>query len=338
MSILIFPPDYSDIYEIANATSVQMSYYYNDIGKLILDVPASTENAVALKNGHILYDTVKKIAYTIKNVKVDAKKNNITANGFTTNEKLNSRVIAASRTIETVEADVYGLIGENLRGLSVAMAPIKGLTEAAEATLYGGELLDEIIPILSAAGLGHRMNFDHRTKRHTFEIYKGNDFTSGLNAVVFSDDRGTAGDLVINDDVSEFKNAAYVTATLKDEDDVETVLTVSVGTAQGDVRHEMWVEFNSGLEKEETQAEYRKRMQEYGLEEIGKQIRKFSLSAKADPSELGVMYDIGDLVVCVFRRYGLKFIARIAGVKYKKDSKSDTAEIILGAPEIIGEV
>ena len=208
--IIVYTPDFSGFDEIANATAVQMSNYYNDIGKLILDVPINADNAAALKNDCILYDTVKKLTYIIKNVKTDTKQNRITANGFTANHILNSRVIAAPAAVSNVESGVYSVVNGNLRGLQrIATAASKGLTKATNVTLYGGEILEEIIPVLSAAELGNRMIWNQNTNEHTFEIYKGNDLTTGNQAVVFSDEQGTARNLVINDDISIFKNVAY---------------------------------------------------------------------------------------------------------------------------------
>lgn len=336
MSIIVYPKDYSGLHEIANAASVQMSYYYNDIGKLILDVPINADNAEALKNGYILYDTVKKLAYIIKKVKTDTQENRITANGFTTNQMLNDRVIATTAAFTNVESGVYSVVNDNLRGLPrIATAAAKGLTERTDLTLYGGEILDEIMPVLENAGLGNRMTWNHRTKDHTFEVYKGKDLTTGLHAVVFSDEQGTAHNLVINDDESTFKNVAYVVATYN-----ETEIMEIVGTATGSDRHEKWFAINLTPEEGETETQFRARMQLHGAMELGKLIRKLNFSVTVDPSELGVLYNVGDLVACVSKRFGVRFTARISGVKYTKDSKAEHTEIVLSEPVLmtIGEV
>jgi hypothetical protein len=336
VSIIIYNSDFSEFHEIANASAVQMSYYYNDIGKLILDVPVNADNVEALKNDRILYDTDKKLAYILKNVKTDTKANRITANGFTTNQLLNSRVIASSVAVRNVESGVYAIVNGNLRGLSrIATAAPKGLTESTAVTRYGGAVLSEVMPLLSNSGLGNRMTWNHRTKEHIFEVYKGRDLTTGIHAVVFSDEQGTARDLVINDDVSQFKNVAYVT----DEFDGKEVVEI-VGTATGDDRHEKWFSIDVAEDEGETEATFRAKLRTHGAMELGKLIRKLSFSVAIDPAELGVLYDIGDVVACVSKRFGVRFNARISGVKYKKDSNSEAAEIILGEPVLttIGEV
>ncbi len=340
MSLELYTPDYSNRYEISHAISVQMSRYYNDVGKLILIMPVNDYNIAALKNDCVLYDTKKKVAYIIKNVKIDTPQNRITANGYTTNHLLNSRVIASPVAVSNVESGVYTVVNENLRGMTrVSAAAAKGLTEETEITLYGKPVLEQIMPVLSGVELGHRMIWNHRAMEHVFEVYKGADLTTGIHAVVFSDEQGTARDLVINDDVSTFKNVAYVVAKFK-QGETETELCEIVGTATGDDRHEAWFEISLTAEEGETEEQFRERMRVHGAMELGKLIARKSFSVVIDPSELGVLYNVGDLVSCVSKRFGVKFNARISGMKYKKDANSETTEIVLGEPKLtaIGEV
>ena len=336
MSLELYTPDFSNRFELSHAISVQMSVYDNDVGKLILVMPVNDYNIKVIKNNSLLYDTQKKLAYIIKNVKIDSPQNRITANGFTTNHFLESRVVASSATIKNVESGVYSVVNDNLRGMQrIVTAPAKGLTEETEAILYGKTVLEQIMPVLSSVELGHRMTWDHRKMQHVFEVCKGKDLTTGIHAVVFSDEQGTARDLVINDDLSTFKNVAYVVSEFNDKELVEVV-----GTATGDDRHERWYEVNLSKEDGETEAQYRARMQTHGAMELGKLVRRQSFEVVIDPAELGTIYNIGDVVSCVSQRYGVKFNARISGMKYKKDANGETTEVILGEPKLtaIGEV
>lgn len=340
MSLELYTPDYSNRYEISHAISVQMSIYYNDVGKLILVLPIDDYNIEAMKNDSILYDTQKKVAYIIKNVKIDTPQNRITANGYTTNHFLASRVIASPVAVSNVENGVYSAVNENMRGLErVSTATAKGLTEETEITLYGKTVLEQIMPVLSGVEFGHKMVWDYRNENHIFEIYNGEDLTTGIHAVVFSDEQGTARNLIINDDISTFKNVAYVVSKFK-VGDTEKELVEIVGDATGADRHEQWFEVSLSPEENETEAQFRARMRTHGAMELGKLIRRQSFSVVVDPSELGVLYNIGDLVSCVSQRFGVKFNARISGMKYKKDANSETTEVVLGEPKLtaIGEV
>ena len=242
--------------------------------------------------------------------------------------------------VRNVESGVYSAVNENLRGMpKVATASAKGLTEKAEITLYGGTVLEQIMPVLANADLGHDMVWNHRTEQHVFEVYKGNDLTTGIHAVVFSDEQGTARDLVINDDASTFKNVAYVVSTYK-SGDTEKELVEIVGDAVGDDRHEQWFEVSLTAEEGETEEQFRTRMRTHGAMELGKLVRRQSFNVVIDQTELGVLYNIGDLVSCVSQRFGVKFDARISGMKYKKDAHGETTEVVLGEPKLtaIGEV
>lgn len=336
MSFEMYTPDFSNRYEISHAISIQMSVYYNAVGKLILVIPVDDYNIEAVKEDGILYDTVRKTAYIVKNVKTDTPRNRITANGYTTNWLLNRRVIAAPETFTDVESGVYNVVNHNLRGITdTRTAPPKGLSEKTNVTLYGKEVLEECMPILERAELGQRMNWDYRADTHEFEIYKGRDLTAGIHAVVFSDEQGTARDLVIDSDSSIFKNYAYVRSEFEDQE-----VVVEVGTAQGADRYEQWFDITLSPVEGETLDGFRERLKQHGAMELGKLIRRKSFNVVIDPEELGVVYDIGDLVSCVSRRFGVKFHARITGVKFKKDANSEVTEVILGEPKLtaIGEV
>lgn len=336
MSLQIYTPDFSNRDEISHAVSVQMSSYYNDIGKVILVVDINDHNIEWLKNDSLLFDTDRGLSFIIKNVKTDTPQNRITANGYTTNHLLQSRVIASPVAVTNAESGVYSVVNGNLRGLSkVITAPSKGLTDETKITLYGKEILEQIMPVLSSVELGHKMKWDYRAEKHVFEIYKGADLTTGIHAVIFSDEQGTARDLIINDDVSTFKNVAYVVSKYNDAEIVEVV-----GTATGDDRHEQWFEVTLNKEDGETEIQFRARMRTHGAMELGKLAKKQKFSVVIDPAELGVLYNIGDVISCVSKRFGIKFNARIMGMKYKKDANSESTEIILGEPKLteIGEV
>lgn len=329
MSLEIYPSDFSTRYELTHAISVQMSVYYNDIGKLTIVAPVSDYNITALKVGNMLFDTDRNVTYIIVNTKHDTEENRITANGYTANWLLNKRCIASSYHMTNIESGVYGIINANMRGLTrLATASASGLTESTDNIFYGGQILDEIMPFLEEKGLGHKMIWNPDTLSHTFKIYKGTDLTSGIHAVVFSEEQGSAQELVINDDDSTLKNFAYATGTLNND----VAFVEEVGTATGNERREIWLETNVTQEDSETAASCKARAVAYATMELGQRIRRKSFSVSIDADDLGVQFNIGDIVSCVSVRFGVSFNARITGVKYSMDSNSTSTEIILGDP------
>lgn len=329
MSMEIYPADFSTRYEIKHAISIIMTIYYNEIGKMILVAPVNDYNIQALKVGNMLYDTARDVTFFIANVQTDTTMNRITANGYTANWLLNRRCIASEYHMTNIETGVYDIVNANMRGMTrVKTADVSGLTESTDNIFKGGLLLDEIMPFLEEKGLGNKMTWNPDTLTHEFKVYKGEDLTTGIHAIVFSEEQGSAKDLIINDDDSTFKNVAYVTGLLKND----TEFIEEVGTATGDERREIWYDTAVFQQGDETAAECKARAVAYGQMELGKRIRRQTFSVTIDPDDLGKYYNIGDVVSCVSVRFGVSFNARIKGIKYKLDNRETSTEIILGEP------
>ena len=351
MSIEVYPPDFSTRYEITHAISIQMSVYYNDLGKIQLVVATNDYNINALKKNSIVFDTKRGTTYILVNVKADTVANRITANGYTTEFLLNKRVVAAKKQITVIETGVYDIINDNLRGLPrISTAPVKGLpetwqpddpdTEQNESEVFGGEVLDVIEPILEYGHLGRRMLWDYSNLAWTFEVYKGEDLTSGIHSIVFAEEQGTCSQLIINEDGSTFKNFAYCTYETKDQSGQSTKNIATVGTATGADRFEVWLNTSISQEDEETAQKTKERAISYAQLELGKRIDRQSFSVVVDASELGELYNIGDIVSCSSVRFGVRFNARITGVTYKMDTSGEQTSVLLGDPTltVIGEL
>ena len=337
MSFEIYPPNFSTRYQLTHATSIQLTEHYNAIGKLQIVAPADDYNIRALVEGAILYNTARGTTYLIINVKCDTVQNRITANGYTCNWILNKRVIAAKKTVTTVETGVYALINDNLRGLTrIQTATPVGLTEQFQPkadesnTVYGGQLFDKIKEILDSAELGHRMQWDGEDLVHTFKVIKGTDRTTGIHRVAFVEEQGTCSDLVINKDVSTFKNVAYVKYSLADDSEPVAV----VGSATGDDRFERWFDTSISQDDEASADDVAKSATSFGNLQLGRYIKRSSFDVVIDPSELGSRYDLGDIVLCISVRFNVSFSARITGIKYTLDRTGEKTQIVLGDPTL----
>lgn len=339
MSLEVYPSDFSTRHEITHAISITQSIYYNDIGKMQLVVAAGDYNINALKKGSIIFDTSHNTTYRIVDIKKDTVTNRITAHAYTCDYLLNKRVVAAKKQITVIETGVYGIINDNMRGLTrISTAAVKGLTEKwqpddpdtedNESQVYGGQVMDVITPILEYGNLGRRMNWNPSTLSWEFEVYKGQDLTSGIHAIVFAEEQGMCTNLVINEDDSTFKNYAYCNYTRSDD----TVLTVQIGSASGDARYELWLETGIRQEDGESNQKVKERAISFGQLELKKWISRQSFSVVIDASELGVLYNIGDIVACSSVRFGVQFNARITGVSYKLDANGEQTSVQLGDP------
>lgn len=337
--IIIYNKELTNFKEITHALSIQMEEYYNDIGKAIITLPIDDYNISAVENGGIIYDTVRDMSFVIRNHKYDTSRNTITVNAYTCNRLLNKRAIIQKNTITSVEDGVRAVISGNLRGLqNVELGESNGFTEATETMLYGGQILDEIMPILETAKIGNRMRWDADRRVHVFELYKGRDLTEGIHAVVFSEEYKTAKDLVVANDDSVFKNVIYVPGTLKDS--AETEIIEEVGTATGDDRFEKWLDRTYKQDSGETEAQFRERLKQAGLEEMASLVSRHTFSVSIDTKEYGTTYKLGDIVSCVSQRFGVELKSRITSVKYTLDTNGEKINLILGEPILtaLGEV
>ena len=270
--------------------------------------------------------------YIIVNTKTDTSQNRITANAKTGDWLLNKRAVYQKRTINNVESGLYSAVTANLRGLTrIRTAPVKGLTESLSAAeFYGGQLCNLATGMLAEVELGHRIGWDEADNEFVYEIYKGVDRTEGIHAVVFSDEQGTAPGLVLSDDLSDMKNVAYIPVEYQNESSA----VLSVGTATGDDRYEIWSDRIIIQSYDESKEDTDKRALAEAALELARNIRRRNFSVRVDPSELGVRYDVGDVVACVSIRFGVQFTARVTGVKYTMDITGEKTEVILGTPTL----
>ena len=337
--IIVYNEELTNFKEISHALSIQMEEHYNAIGKAIITLPIDDYNISAIQNGGIIYDTVRDMSFVIRNHKYDTARSTVTVNAYTCNRLLNKRAIIQKNTITNIESGVRSVVEGNLRGLqNVEIGEPNGFDDSAETMLYGGQVLDKIMPILETVKIGNRMRWDADRRVHVFELYKGRDLTEGIHAVVFSEEYKTAKDLVIANDDSIFKNVIYVPGTLKDDE--ETEIVVEVGTASGGERFEKWLDRTFRQDKEETESQFRERLKQIGLEEIARLVSRHTFSVSIDTKEYGTTYKLGDVVSCVSQRFGVELKSRITSVKYTLDISGEKIKLILGEPILtaLGEV
>lgn len=337
--IIIYNKELSNFHEINRALAIQMEEHYNAIGKASITLPIDDYNISVIENGGIIYDTVRDMSFVIVNHKYETAKKTVTINAYTCNWLLNKRAIVQKNTISNVEAGVRSIIENNSRDLSnVILGEEKRFEDTADAVLYGGQILDAIMPILETAKIGNRMRWNADNRTHVFELYKGRDLTEGIHAVVFSEEYHTAKDLTVAVDDSVFKNFVYVSGSRND--DTKTEVIVEVGTSTGDDRFEKWIEKASSQEDGESLEAFKNRLTQIGLEEISKLVCRQTFSVVLDAKDYGEAYKLGDIVSCVSRRFGVELKSRITSVKYTLDVTGEKINLILGEPILtaLGEV
>ena len=339
MKLEIFTPDLSNRHEITNVISSQFADLYNGVGKFSIVLPMDGYNISIAQNDSLVYIVDRKLPYIVQEVVLNCDANEITMNGYSLNSLLDRRVVASEAKVVNVESDVYNVVRTNLRDLPVVIADAQGLEGVVEETsLEGDTLLSAITPVLDEVELGQRATFDYKSKAITWGLYKGADRTSGLKAVSFVHERGTAPGLTIDMDVSEYKNVLYCNAEYREGSDT-TKFTVTVGTATGGDRRESVERFGGDSQQDgESLSAFKARVTRWAQEKLAELKNRLGFTVNADASEIGTVYNVGDLVWCVSLRHKVKFKARVTGATYSQDENGQTISITIGDPMLVSKL
>jgi hypothetical protein len=180
------------------------------------------------------------------------------------------------------------------------------------------------------------MTSTRQTHAHTFEVYKGTDRTWGqkiIPPVIFSDEMKNLFNLRVITDDGLFCNVAYVIW----EDSDGNRLVVEVGYGDGLERHELFLKANitpdADLGESWQSPSFREKLIVFGQDELNKRLKIQTFVAEVDPLDWRVRYNLGDIVTCMSKRYGLRFDARITHFKEVTENNKTTVILTLGEPE-----
>ena len=195
--------------------------------------------------------------------------------------------------------------------------------------------------VAKAAKLGFVIETDARAKAHIFRVLKGLDRTHGQavnRQCVFSQDYDNAYDQEYLHSVESLKTVAYVAGEVKQDTPREIV---TVGTASGLGRRELFVNASdirqtnkiNGADVTMTLPEYRAALYERGVKELEHYAEALNFTCKINAfSNLKYRrdFDIGDLVTCADRRWGVRINARITEVTESFLENRNDIDVIFG--------
>jgi len=332
MEYHVFNEAYTRLGIIDSYLSSVWNEHYHESGNFTI-VAGDNENiARLLKVGHRLWQRGKRTAMII--VFIESDNGVITAHGHTTLCRLEQRIVTPTANIVNAEQGMKAIVNNNMRGLALlATEANTGLTEQHRSQHTWGEVLGTLEDICAATGFGQYMKFDRNntTKviRDLYCVYKGRDLTS---KVVFREDFGNLEDIKYSDDISVFKNVAYIAGEGEGADRIVEV----IGTATGNNRHELYVDARNERQDEDTIANYRQRLRNKGLEKLNEHNRKQSFTAKVDHASFGVesKYYIGDTVKVISKKLGVVLDVRVMAYTEVTENNVCTLNVTFGEPKI----
>jgi hypothetical protein len=311
---------------------------YNDIGSFQLVLSDEHSIVDKIRQGMYLYRRDTGRAMVIRSIAYNSVNREITLCGYSTVHLLSQRIFEGTLKIRNIEADLKKAILDNLRGL--------GNIEVAETTTnhvmesqHSNKILTNIITdVCHPLEIGYEMKFDFDNKKHVFIMYKGLDRTDRQNInqkVIFSEEmrsisNGGISDTQILNDNFAYKNVAYVLGEGEGDNRQREI----VGDAVGLERFEVPIDARDLQKEEMTDAQYRTLLIDRGKEKLENDYAHvFNFKTIIDPRDIGIRYNIGDIVTCKSHKYNITLHARITEVSQVVENNKLTTTIYFGQQE-----
>lgn len=332
MILHVFDDTFTYRGRVENFISLTWTEEYKNEGKFTLVTYDTDKYASLLRHGWYFYRTDRPCAMMAVKVERDTKKNRITVCGYTALHMLTRRIVDTPHEFLNIESGIYGMIDEDLRGLTqITTAEPKGLTDEWECNIEGVVMLDGVLTMLNESDYGIRANFDYENKRHVIEVYEGQDrtYSEESGGTVFSQEFGNLKSLVATEDDDLFKNVAYVTGS--SNTDSRTIYYQYVSPEAGDQANwrEMLVD-GENQDEDESTADWQKRQKQIGMEALQEHKNAQSFEVEIGVEAFGKKYDLGDKVTCKSKRYGLQFDTRITEYEFEYKNGVETVKLVLG--------
>ena len=222
-------------------------------------------------------------------------------------------------------------------------------TFAGSTVDYSNEELcylgDEIISLTQRGKLGFDVFIDEAGKRFGFCLYKGADKTAdntGGNApCIFSTEYDNISDQTFEDNTAPLKTMAYVRGA-SDSQGVTEIVSVGGSGETGLIRRELAVnatdiqrqaENSQGEQEDIPAATYRAMLSTKGVTELASCVEAYNFVSQVRLDSNLVYkrdFDIGDVITCLERSWGVTINSRITEIKQTFEAGSEVIEATFG--------
>lgn len=195
-----------------------------------------------------------------------------------------------------------------------------------------GNILEQIESISMTTNIGYRIAFDYTNKRLIFEIYRGLDRTAGqsINApAIFSKEFENVLEQEYTDSSNNYRNTALVAG----EGEGSLRQLVTVGQAHGLDRHELYVDARDLQQEVLTTPEYITLLEDRGQSKLSEftDIQTFDSKINLNSNlKYKEDFDLGDIVTCTSKKWGVTIDTRITEIEEVYDSNGKQIYIIFG--------
>lgn len=333
---------------------------YWQCGSFALQLPVSEKHAALMQKGNLImphgYDEAAVIQYV--HIRKDSEGlEQIEVQGKFLPRWIGKRVLI-NQIVETEaspEAIVFRIADENAINPADEKRKIAQLsgTDAGQTGIlmeYTSEInanaLSEIEYVCKAAEVGFRVRTDARSKTNTLVVYAGRDLTAGNAAgnkpCIFAQEYDNIIEQTYTIDDEDARNMAYVGG---EDDGKNPRVVVQVGADRAGLeRDEIFVEAvdigksytsEDGAEITLSDAEYRDMLIQRGKSDLAQQAEVLEFDSRVSPASNLVYrkdYDVGDVVTCRNKRWGVQTNVRITEVIETYQTGETEIEVIFGQP------
>ena len=340
MDIYVLNQNFEEIGVIDDYESVIWTPRYWECGDFEIKLPAGSQNIALLEKDNYLkrYDDENVMIIEAINILTDIENGNyILVRGRCLKSILDRRVIwKLQKYSGTPEACIRSILTRNIINPSDAvrkisnfvLGPAQGFSGSIEAQYTGDNVLDVVIEICKAFGLGFKVLL--KNKQFIFVLYSGTDRsykqTENL-PVIFSPDNENIINTKYLEDKQFYKNVALIGG--EGEGTARTYNTT--GSAQGLNRRELWVDANdvrkevedeSGNKVTLTTSQYNAALKQRGAEKLTEVAITQTFEGSVDTEVLFKYKEdffLGDIITAV-NEYGFKAAPRITEVIESEDA------------------
>lgn len=334
MDLYILDKSFNPIGVIDTASSVIWAERYYDAGDFEIYIKAEKKYIELLQQENYVTRLDSEMVGIIERVQLNIDVENgdyLTVSGRDLKSILDRRIIWNQTNLSgKAEMILRQLINENVINPSIAarkipgvkLGEVKGFTDTLELQATGEDLLTKVIELCKAAEIGWRTFIDEEGSI-VIDFYRGENrsYSQEDNPyVVFSPEFDNLLSTETSQDITTLKNAALVAG----EGEGTARKTVTIGTASGMDRREMFIEATdiSSNDGEISSSQYLALLRDRGRELLAAAVKTLGISGAAETTltyKLNEDYFLGD-TVAVTNEYGISANTKILEIIESEDA------------------
>ena len=358
MELYIFDRELNFKGIIDNFTSLRWTRRYCKAGDFELQCALTPESLNLLQKENIVYkkNDVEAGYIEYRNLKQDAEgKEVLIVKGKFLTGYLNRRIIFGTEILnDTAENAMRTLVDNNCINPSdpdreienLVLGSLKGFAHNVDYQVSYKNLSDQLENLSNISELGHRISLDISNKQLIFDVYEGLDrsINQSINPrAVFSQEFENILEQEYVDSLNNYRNCALIGGIGEGTDRK----MATVGNVSGLDRFEVFVDQKSLSNEVDGMAmndsDYTKLLIEKGNELLAetKEIQTFESKINLNSNlEYKTDFDLGDIVTCTSKKWGITVDARISEIEEVYEESGQQINVVFGnnIPTLIDKI